>query len=457
MADNTTLNPGTAGDVIATDEIGGIKHQRVKVEFGVDGSATDVSATNPLPVSTITGQTTVAAGSGVVNATTQRVVLSTDDPAVTSLGVMDDWDEADRAKVNLIVGQAGVAAGSGVVNATTQRVVLATDVGLPAGTSSLGKIRLEDDLFEKEALISPTRQLQVASGIGVAGESINGGTLDTNFWSSTVANSATATQANGAIVLTSGTDAAGSAQIESARIARHISSNENYYRAVHRVDNIGIADNTREWGVRSTDGNDAALFRISGTTFQVLTKAGGSETVVSSGSFNGSASSYVLNTNAHTYQIWFQVSAIRFIIDDVLIHTVAVGSTRITQTTNFKIYFKNINSGNTTSVNLETWAASIVRLGSSVTRPLFYNLANANETKVLKYGAGSLHRIICNDTTAAGTITLYDNTAGSGTKIATIAAADITTGTSIEYGLDFYTGLTYVSADGPGDYTFIYE
>lgn len=58
MADNTTLNAGTGGDVIATDDIGGVKHQRVKIEFGADGSAADVSAANPLPVTT-QGQTDV--------------------------------------------------------------------------------------------------------------------------------------------------------------------------------------------------------------------------------------------------------------------------------------------------------------------------------------------------------------------------------------------------------------
>ena len=53
MADNTTLNAGTGGDVIATDDIGGVKYQRVKVAFGADGSATDASATSPLPVNLI--------------------------------------------------------------------------------------------------------------------------------------------------------------------------------------------------------------------------------------------------------------------------------------------------------------------------------------------------------------------------------------------------------------------
>ena len=49
MADNTTLNPGSGGDVIASDDIGGVKHQRVKIEHGADGSATDVSNSAPLP------------------------------------------------------------------------------------------------------------------------------------------------------------------------------------------------------------------------------------------------------------------------------------------------------------------------------------------------------------------------------------------------------------------------
>jgi hypothetical protein len=50
VADNTVLNSGSGGDTIASDDIGGVKHQRVKVEFGADGSATDVAAAAPLPI-----------------------------------------------------------------------------------------------------------------------------------------------------------------------------------------------------------------------------------------------------------------------------------------------------------------------------------------------------------------------------------------------------------------------
>jgi len=50
MADNTTINRGTDGDVIATDDISGVKHQLVKMEFGKSDTAVQVSADDPLPV-----------------------------------------------------------------------------------------------------------------------------------------------------------------------------------------------------------------------------------------------------------------------------------------------------------------------------------------------------------------------------------------------------------------------
>lgn len=49
MADAVAITAG-AGTNIATDDIGGTHYQRVKVTHGLDGSATDTSATNPLPV-----------------------------------------------------------------------------------------------------------------------------------------------------------------------------------------------------------------------------------------------------------------------------------------------------------------------------------------------------------------------------------------------------------------------
>lgn len=49
MADNVGYTPGS-GATVAADDIGGVLHQRVKIGVGADGSATDVSEANPMPV-----------------------------------------------------------------------------------------------------------------------------------------------------------------------------------------------------------------------------------------------------------------------------------------------------------------------------------------------------------------------------------------------------------------------
>lgn len=100
------------------------------------GTVTTVSTLTSL--SQFGGQA-ITLGAGAVAGGTLRITAASDDPAVVSLGIIDDWDESDRCKTNPIVGQAGVAGGSGVVGATVQRVVLATDVPLPAGTNLIGK------------------------------------------------------------------------------------------------------------------------------------------------------------------------------------------------------------------------------------------------------------------------------------------------------------------------------
>lgn len=49
MADGTTLNKGTGGDVILTDDLGAFKVEVAKVGFGPDGELVLVSSANPLP------------------------------------------------------------------------------------------------------------------------------------------------------------------------------------------------------------------------------------------------------------------------------------------------------------------------------------------------------------------------------------------------------------------------
>lgn len=49
MADNVAITAGS-GTTIATDDISGVHYPRTKISLGADGSATDLSAGNPMPV-----------------------------------------------------------------------------------------------------------------------------------------------------------------------------------------------------------------------------------------------------------------------------------------------------------------------------------------------------------------------------------------------------------------------
>jgi hypothetical protein len=158
LADTVAITAG-AGTTIATDDIGGVHHQRVKLSLGADGTAVDAGA-----------------GAGAVGTDTQRVTLASDDPAVAGIGgvadaaatagstgslaakirlltsqldavktsveIVDDWDEADRLKVNLIAGQAGIAAGAGSSGATVPRVTLASDSPAPVASYGGGVVSL---------------------------------------------------------------------------------------------------------------------------------------------------------------------------------------------------------------------------------------------------------------------------------------------------------------------------
>ncbi len=86
-----------------------------------------------------------------------------------------------------------------------------------------------------------------------------------------------------------------------------------------------------------------------------------------------------------------------------------------------------------------------------------YSNISTNATTAVKASAGTLHSITINTKGASSNVaTVYDNTAGSGTKIATL---DTTLGQStLVYDIAFATGLTIVTATGTAaDLTVAYK
>lgn len=85
-----------------------------------------------------------------------------------------------------------------------------------------------------------------------------------------------------------------------------------------------------------------------------------------------------------------------------------------------------------------------------------YNNITTSTTTVIKAGSGILKGIQINSSAATSTITIFDNTAASGTKIATIT----NTGTipaTLWFECQFKLGLTVVTAVAAQDITVIYQ
>lgn len=86
-----------------------------------------------------------------------------------------------------------------------------------------------------------------------------------------------------------------------------------------------------------------------------------------------------------------------------------------------------------------------------------YSNQTATTTGVtIKTGKGMLHAITFNNPVATGVITLYDNTAASGTKIATITVPASPQPVTLTYDIAFTNGLEVVIATAAQDLTISY-
>ena len=106
-----------------------------------------------------------------------------------------------------------------------------------------------------------------------------------------------------------------------------------------------------------------------------------------------------------------------------------------------------------------TAVTSLPGAGQAIVQDIF-NSTNitlaAPTTTVIKTGSGKLKRIVFNKPVATGVVTIYDNTAASGTVIGTITTPASPQPGSIDYDLAFTTGLTIVSATAAQDITVVW-
>lgn len=311
---------------------------------------------------------------------------------------------------------------------------------------------------------SQIRDLAVEQPYRVAGIMFDGTTIDTNFWTSSVSGAGAAnTQATGLMTTASGTANSGYAQVQSVRRGRFIFAHPLAWRGAIRITATTVALNTRRWGAFTSTPpapTDGFYFELSAAgVLSVVCANGGSATSVASGSFNGERASFTMDTNVHAYEIHYFVMSAKFYIDSQLIHTFTPTTANLTGTLHLPICFQSVNgAAGVTSGTVECWASVIRRLGRDITQPTSGRQAGIG-TLVLKRGPGAIHSLDLTAVANNAVVTLYDNTAASGTTIwSSGALAALTQPFDVDlHDVQFTTGLTVDVTVASATATVIYE
>lgn len=309
------------------------------------------------------------------------------------------------------------------------------------------------------ASVTQAGALFVTDGIRASGSTMTGTQLDPNFWTSAVTGTGTVTQANSVQTLETGVTANSTAEAIATDVCRFVGQEENRHVSQVRLSTTGVSNTAFYWGFADkTTPTNGAYFKLDGTTMYVVTLKGGVETAVDSASWNGSTTVPTL-TNYNSYAIEYRTRSLVFIINGTAVHTASFTAGPWTNQLNLYAYSGVINTGgSTTDALMYLMTSTIDRFGPLETQSKYFHGTGA-ATNVLKYSAGTLHRVIVNTTVGTGssTVTIYDNTAGSGTTIAVLTFPNNSPPVCLEYHVPFKTGLTIVTTGATWDFTVVYQ
>jgi hypothetical protein len=137
-----------------------------------------------------------------------------------------------------------------------------------------------------------------------------------------------------------------------------------------------------------------------------------------------------------------------------------IGSGPLVAKLSLPIAYENINdNGEDSDITFEIAAGATTRLGDISTQKNYVYQSGQTAGVVCKYGPGDLHGLVVSGVANNSDITLYDNTAASGTVMWNSGAMGAQTQPfSLDFGgIPFSDGLTLLIEDASSTVTVIYE
>lgn len=338
---------------------------------------------------------------------------------------------------------------------------------IPRSLDDRGHLKIHSqgmsDEYGFELEYTPMGEMRTAIPYRLVGTNFEETILDPNFWTSATLSGSSVNVAQSQVVLSAGISANGNVYIQTVRSGRYVAGTSNRFRAVIRLPDTGITNNVRRWGAFTSA--TGAFFELSGTSFSVVTRKSGVDNKITNGNFNGDFGNIItVDTNVHTYEIYWTNSKVYFINSNGLIHTFTANTATWSDTLSLPVRLENYNINNSnTNTSLNIRAATVYRLGSIQTQTISKYITGTTTGQVLKYGAGNLHGLIIGASPTTGSvITIYDGTSTGGNILAsftiTYPGGGNFTPTSFDFkNLPFFTGLFVVIATQSSSITVIYE
>ncbi len=307
--------------------------------------------------------------------------------------------------------------------------------------------------------VAPTGTLQIGELIRLIGGNFEGTVVDTNIWTTSVANGGTVTQLNGELFLNTNTTANGTARIQTRNRARFVTATFNLAHLAIQNDNFSNANVTRRWGlfdpVTPISSGDGVYFENTGGVVTLNRLRGGSVVeTVSEGSFNGASltgiptNTFTKDNDVHIYELMMNAGRILWFQDRKLIHDMSSVSSAAYNTVHLTLGMSCFNiNGNTTANTLKSRGFSCSRMSTSTANPERVRITSSG-SGVIKRGPGNLNRIVMVDVGVGGaTLSLFDNITSSGTPILSASLTD--SQNFLDFGFIFNNALSY-SATGTG-------